>query len=147
MKGRRGEQQLVLALAKLGYKAERILRQYQTAGQPDVVTSHPKVYTFEHKHFKDSFKTIYDLYYSERDQNEMLAFAVFSKGPMVAMTTDFKLLEKGGYTFRSFELFPPTQKQLRVYNRILKMNELRQTADFLVIKDDGKPRLYLRYYV
>lgn len=145
-KGRREEQQLVLALAQLGYKAERILRQYQTAGQPDVKTLEPKQYTFEMKARKQSFITIYDLYYAERDERGIVAFAESSSGRMAAMSTNFKELEAKGYTYRNLFLFPPMPKQIKVYNRILGLKDLKQSADYLVIKDNNKPRLYIEFW-
>jgi Holliday junction resolvase len=147
MKGRRNEQQLVLYLARHGYQAERILRQYQAAGQPDVKALKAGVTTtFEMKARKDSFKTIYALYNSEKDDKGVVAFVTHSGGKPVAMSTDLEVLLGSDKTFRNLVLFPPPPRMLKVYNRILKLDELRQTADYLCIKDNGKPMLFLRYW-
>ena len=146
-KGRRNEQQLVLYLARHGYQAERILRQYQAAGQPDVKALKSGVTTtFEMKARKDSFKTIYSLYNSEKDENKVLAFVTHSGGKPVAVSTDFEALLGSDRSFRNLVLFPPPPSMLKVYNRILKLDELRQTADYLVIKDNNKPMLFLRFW-
>ncbi len=147
-KGRRGEQQLVLHLAKLGYKAERILRQYQFAGQPDVVArKNGKEYTFENKSLRCSFKSIYELYYSERDGDKSLRFVMNDKGVAVSMSTDFETLLVPDQRFRNLEIFPPTPKQLKAYSRIVgTIKDMKQTADFLVIKDNGESMLFIRYF-
>jgi Holliday junction resolvase len=147
-KGRRNEQQLVLYLARHGYQAERILRQYQAAGQPDVKATKIAgiVTTFEMKARKDSFKTIYALYNSEKDDKGVVAFVTYSGGKPVALSTDFEALLGSDRTFRNLILFPPNPKLLKVYNRIVKLDELRQSADYLVIKDNNKPMLFLRFW-
>ncbi len=147
MKGRRGEQQLVLYLAKLNYKAERILRQYQEAGQADVKAEKDgKTLTFENKCRRESFKSIYDLYYKERGENGLLCFAMGSTATAVAVCSDLEALLGPDLSFRNLVLFPPTDKHLKVYNRIVALSALKQSADFLVIKDNNKPRLFLRYW-
>lgn len=145
-KGRREEQQLVLDLAKMGYKAERILRQYMTAGEADVKTLEPEQYTFELKTRRSSFKTIYALYYDHRDLDGVLKFVLSTSGVAVAASTNFKSLLKADTHFRNLLLNPTDSKKLRVYKRIVDMQKLKQTADFLVIKDNNKPRLYFRYW-
>jgi len=146
-KGRRSEQQLVLYLARHGYQAERILRQYQAAGQPDVKAAKAGIVTtFEMKARKDSFKSIYALYNSEKDANSVVAFVTHSGGTPVAMSNDFEALLGSDRTFRNLTLFPPNSALLKVYNRIVYLNKLRQAADYLVVKDDNKPMLFLRFW-
>ncbi len=140
-KGRRGEQQLVLSLVGKGYKAERILRQYQFGGQPDVKTTYPQEYTFELKCRKSAFKTIYDLYTAERDHEGVLA--IIWNGKPIAIASYFEKLLSSD---RSFRAFTPEHPKKKTLNRIAKLEEQKQTADFLVLKDNGKYRLYLRYW-
>lgn len=146
-KGRREEQQLVLALAKLGYQAERILRQYQYSGQPDVRASKDgKEYTFEMKSRKESFKTLYELYYQEMDGDKVLKFVLSSNGIAVAVSTDFNAVLSATTHFRNLALFPAEKKKLKAYERFVKLKELKQSADFLVIKDNNMPRLFIKYW-
>lgn len=146
-KGRREEQGLVLYLSKLGYKAERILRQYQAQGQPDVKTLAPEELTFEMKSRAGNFKRIYDLYFAEKDDQGTLSFVMSPNSTAVAVNTDFAVLHGGGYTFANLALFPPGDKALlKVYNRLVGLKELKQDADYLVIKDNNKPRLFIRYW-
>ncbi len=146
-KGRRGEQQLVLHLAKLGFKAERILRQYQESGQPDVVaTRDGKTYTFENKCRRDSFKSIYGLYYSERDPNKVLCFLLSPGSTAVAVSSDVDALLAPDLSFLNLTVFPPSPQHLKVYKRIVTLNALRQSADFLVLRDNQKPSLFLRFW-
>lgn len=146
-KGRREEQQLVLYLAKLGYQAERILRQYQAAGQPDVkATKDGKTITFEKKARRASFKAIYDLYAQEKDNDGTMCFVTHSFGTPVAVSTDFPSLLTVDRLFRNLTAHPVAPKKMKVFLRIEKLKELKQSADFLVIKDNGKPQLFLRYW-
>lgn len=146
-KGRREEQQLVLYFAKKGYKAERVLRQYQQSGQPDIIIEKEgKSYTLENKSRRNSFKSIYDLYASEKEADGALRFVTYSSGTAVIMSSEFNLLLNPENPFKNLALSPPISKKLKVYNRIVKLKELKQSADFLVIKDNGKPRLFLRYW-
>lgn len=145
-KGRREEQQLVLHLANIKFKAERILRQYQEAGQPDVKawrSGQPeKVWTFEMKSRQASFKRIYDLYYKEKVPSpSVLACSV--GGKLFAMTADFELLMKVPDYFRDIL---DTHPEYKTFKRILKLEELKQSADILVIRDNGKSRLFIRYW-
>lgn len=148
MKGRREEQQLVLHLAKLDYKAERILRQYQAAGQPDVkATKGDKTITLENKSRHSSFKSIYTVYYDDRDLEGLLCFVLCSSGVAVAMSTDFeKVIKCEGQVFRNLTTFPPNPKYLKVYQRLVGLKQVKQDADVLVLKDNGKPRLFIRYW-
>ncbi len=148
-KGRRNEQQLVLYLAKLFYKAERILRQYQFSGQPDVkatkdFTSGEQTFTFEMKARRASFKAIYDLYYKNRDDG-VLTFCVGVNGTAVAISTDFEKLHTARHMYFANAL-EADKKDLKVYLRIAKMAEIKQGADFLVLKDNNKPMLFMRFW-
>jgi hypothetical protein len=145
-KGRRGEQELVLYLKTLGYYAERILKQYQEAGQPDVIASKNGVsITFENKYRKESYKSIYKLYYNERDGGGALRFHL--NGVAVEIANDFKqtLISDKYFIDLNKKVIDP--KSLRVYQRICKLRELKQSADYLVIKDNGKARLFIKYWI
>lgn len=146
-KGRRGEQQLVLHLATLGYKSERILRQYLTPGEADVrAVKGDKIHTFELKSRYSSFKRIYDLYYAERDENTILSFVINADSTPIAVSTDLeKLMDVS--SFRNLEKFPPILAYMKDFSRLLKMKELKQSADFLVLKDNNKPRIFIRYWL
>lgn len=146
-KGRREEQQLVLYLANLGYKAERILRQYFASGEADVkATKDGVTYTFENKSRNKSFKSIYDAYFSERDVDGVFRFVQTSGSTAVAVSTHFTALLGPDQAFRNMEASPGTRLIKMACNRMVKLKELKQSADFLVIKDNGKPRLFLRYW-
>lgn len=141
-KGRRGEQELVLYLAKYFWKAEIILRQYLTGGQPDVIaTKNGRTITFEMKTFRASFKTIYDLYYAERGVDGVLRFEL--GGTCVALGTHFEDLDATNILFSSVQ---PDNKRIKVYQRIVRMREMKQAADYLCVKDNNKPKLFLRYW-
>jgi hypothetical protein len=144
-KGRRGEQQLVLYLAQRGYKAERILRQYQTPGCPDVKTLSPKEYTFELKTYMNNFKSIYDFYYSNRsDEFPIVGLVLGTQSKCcVAISTDFDKLEEAKDIIFDY----PTDSQKMITKRLMTLNKKRGVADFLVLKDNNKPRLFLKYWI
>lgn len=143
-KGRRGEQQLVIYLSTLYYKAERILNQAHTPGLPDVkATKHGKTYTFENKCYHDRSKTIYT-YFNMNSGILPVVGALLSPTVGVAISEDFELLSNAS----DIKLYPPSSKfEEKVYAKLLKFNEERGSADFLVLKDDRKVRLFLRYWV
>ncbi len=147
-KGRREEQQLVLALSVKGFKAERILRQYQEAGQPDVkATREGKTITLEMKSRGHSFSRIYDLYYKERAEDGFLGIAL--EGRTCAISTDIEvLLESPSFYFvKSDDLVKSDPKNRLIIARLFgSLFAMKQTADFLVIRDNNKPRIYLRYW-
>lgn len=143
-KGRRGEQQLVLFLAKMGYKAERVLNQAHTSGLYDVLAKKDgKEYSFELKSYKDAFKSIYDLYYRSGVAPQPLCCHL-GDGVGVAITTDFETLARGALDLRFVN--PLDAFERRVYRRLKTMNKLRGSADFLVLKDNNKARLFLKYW-
>lgn len=146
-KGRKGEQQLVLYLANRGWQAERILNQAHTAGLPDVKAyRNQQSYTFELKLRKDSFKSIYDLYFSEKDEEGCLNFVLNSGGIGVAVSRNWESLLSLDVYLRNLTLQPPLPKQLQAYNRLVRLEELGRHADFLVLRDNRKPMLFIRYW-
>jgi hypothetical protein len=144
-KGRRNEQQLVLYLARHGYQAERILRQYQEAGQPDVkAVKNGKTTTFEMKARKCSFKTIYALYDANKGVDDIFCFSLVNNPNLVAMSTSLsQLTDTQICDFRFTTVAGGCSK---TYNRVINLSLLKQGADYLVIKDNNKPMLFLRFW-
>lgn len=147
-KGARGERELVLYLALRGWTAERNLRQYQVKGEYDVqAVKDDKVITFENKFEKCSYKTIYDLYYVERNpMTGLLCFTMDFLTTTVSMSTDFEdLLKMNDRRYRVLcsEVLAPKAKS--AFERILRLKLIKGKADYLVIKDNGKPRLFIHY--
>lgn len=146
-KGRRGEQSLVLYLARYSYKAERILNQAHTAGLADVkATKNGTDYTFELKTYKNAFKTMYDFYYNNRIEEGGVVGVhlgdVGTSGPLVAISTNFEnLLGNGTYIFQY-----PAKTTIRTIKRLLTLKEKKGSADLLVVKDNGKPRLFFKFW-
>lgn len=145
-KGRRGEQQLVIFLSKLGYKAERVLNQAHTPGLYDVsATKDGKVTTFEVKTYQDAFSSLYQVYYhgnAQIRQGGHVLTAKLSTG-LVALSTDFEAL-----TNCNDMIFydPSTKLEERVWRRLVTLKQKVGRADFLCLKDNNKPRLFLRYW-
>lgn len=143
-KGRRGEQQLVLYLSKLGYKAERVLNQAHTAGLYDVTATKKGVrYSFENKCYRDRSRGIYSLFETYEWVFPVLGCFLPPMG-CVAISKDFELLA----SVKDINFLPAgTKEEERAYKTLSKFNVERGSADFLVIKDDRKARLFLRYWV
>jgi len=141
-KGRRGEQQLVLFLKYLGYHAERILNQAHTSGLPDVkAIKGDKTYTFELKTYQDGFKSVYDFYYDNMSENDILT-CLIDDCVYVAISTNFKhMSEKTDWHFKDIP-----EASVRLKNRFRKLNAKRGIADFLVLKDNNKSRLFLKFW-
>lgn len=144
-KGVRGERGLVLYLASRYYKAERILNQAHTKGLPDVKAwKGDNTYTFELKTYRDSFTAFYKLYSEQKDPDGVLRLAV-DLNSLLAVSTDFEALAvRQELPFRMPDGLPP--KDRRVIGRLWKMREKKGTADFLVLKDNNKPRLFIKYW-
>lgn len=151
-KGARGERNLVMHLALLDYDARRVIRTRAVGGYendvvPDVIATKDGVeYTFENKYRKNAYKTIYDLYDKESTDN-VYRFAVpQSPEPLcVAIGTDFEEVKiHSDVYFTSVSL--DGSVSTRTYMRILRLRELLKGAQFLVIKDNGKPPLFLRFW-
>lgn len=145
-KGRREEQQLVLHLASHYWKAERILQQYQKAGQPDVrAVKNGVTLTFEMKSSsRASYKSIYNMYDAYKDHEGALRF--IWEGVAVGITTKFENLLP---TDQHFSEAPPgcPLAQLAAFRRVVgTLKALKQDADFLVLRDNNKPRLFLKYW-
>lgn len=135
---------MVLYLANLGYKAERILNQAHTEGLPDVkAVKGDKTYTFEVKTYKEAFKSVYDLHFKYRpSKSAYVQCLLLGDDYYCAITTDFDLL-----TVKSEWFFaPPSPDDVRAYKRIKALDVQRNQADYLVIKDNNKPRLFLQYW-
>lgn len=136
----------MLYLKGLYFTAERILRQYQVAGQPDVrAAKNDKEYTFELKCKKSSFKTLYEFYYAERDADLLVSFVPNPLGTTVSISTNLDSLMNQDKAYRILTSETLTSKQKRMFARIIRLEELKQSADFLVLRGNNKPWLFIRY--
>jgi hypothetical protein len=144
-KGRRGEQELVLALRDFGFtNVRRCLNQeHEKDYRPDVIGEYGgEEYDFEHKSYTDKFKKIYQFVDPTlKSGNNAYRASIEGFGEVAISYSPFESMRLGFDT--SF-----TQVPLDVdHKRIAALNKLRKGADFLVVKDNNKKRLYIKFWV
>lgn len=147
-KGSREERGLVAHLKALGYEAKRVPLSGMMKGYKHDVeaTKEGKTYTFELKTRKDAFKTVYDLYRKNSGSSNIMRFVPPGSTGAIAIGTD---LEQVNMTrdVHFFKFPTPTAVEIKTTKRIVGLNALRGGADILVIKDNNKPRLFLRFWL
>ncbi len=149
-KGSREERALVAHLKDLGYtNVRRGLCQEQTKGfRPDVLGElDGKEWSFELKAYFDRFKWLYEFIGSVgTGEDGVLRFSQQVGGPVgsIAMGYDPREVNKMGFE-RPFPLWPLAERTKEV-KRILKLQDLKKEADFLVVKINNKKRLFIRYW-
>ena len=139
-------------LRLMGFDARRVIRTRAVGGFEKEVVPDVEVYergeikyTFESKLRKNAFSAIYKIYEKERGAQRVYRFSMSSLGPYVAIGTDFSEVKKSqDVHFRNLVL--TDSREIRTHNRIVKLRELLKGAQFLAIKDDGKPILFIRYW-
>ena len=139
-KGARTERLLRDHLRTLGYDAERVpLSGASAAMKGDVIaTKGDTKLVFEMKARKDSFKSIYALL-------GVLPTVRFSlDGHCVCLSKHLHdaLLPHQVY----YHVDQTPEVDLRTMRRVIKMQELLKGAHVLVLKDNNKPLLFIRYW-
>jgi hypothetical protein len=138
-KGARGEYLVRDLLRAHGFTAHRVPASGAAQGfKGDVEASHPDHGTskFEVKLRGDNFKTVY-LLYDNNKTSETLRVNI--KGVMVTITRDpLKLFETERH-FKEIYLLP------RAENKIINLRKLLKDCDYLAVKDNNKPVLFLSF--
>jgi len=143
-KGATAERALCMQLRLLGYDARRVIRTRAVSGfegdiVPDVeVWENGEVkYTFESKARQNAYSKIYELYEKEK-MNGVCRFVM--NGQFVAIGTDFEEVKKPhDVHFIRIEETPSTRK-------LFGLRKLLKGAMFLVIRDNRKKPLFLRFW-
>lgn len=136
-KGIRGELALRDYLRERGYDAFRVPLSGASEGyKGDVVASKDgKIITFELKCRKESYTKIYELV------REVFGGIMNSSRSQLMVVSD-----RWEDIDRAVEgVFIHHPKYDKTLNKLVKMKELLGTADILVLKDDRKPFLFVRY--
>lgn len=143
-KGYYNEVRLVNHLISLGFQAKRIVVGVDPShGSVDVeALLDGTLFTFQVKSRKESFKTVYTLYKILREKGPVARFCY--EGKLIEISDSILPLMQGGgiYVFLKEGLL---KQHKRTLNKILKMQEMVGKSQFLVVKDDHKEFLYLRY--
>lgn len=104
-----------------------------------------KTMLFEVKNHSNVFAKIYDLYFDNIKLNKDDKLSIAHDTLCIDVSTSLSaVLESGGvYRLAAHqELF---KRYSRTYRKIIKMQELVKECDVLVLKDNNKPFLFLRY--
>lgn len=149
-KGLRVEYLLRDQLRDLGYQAIRVPLSGASEGYKHDVVAHKdgNAYTFEVKARKELFRKVYRIYMKERNfEDKALRFSLGSAGPFVALSYDFEAVKKSSVYFRNLTLETVDKEDMRGFTQILKIRAMQDGADFLVVKDNHQPLLFIRYWV
>ena len=146
-KGMRGEYAFRDAIRRFGYVADRVPCSGAAQGfKGDVRFSKDgKEYTAEVKSRKGSFKTLYALFAEHFAQAQDDKLSIVVEGQLINLSSSpvGALEDCGHYTIA--EHLPFYNKHRRTFKRLLKLKELVKGCDLLVVKDNNKPFLFIRY--
>lgn len=142
-KGKRNELLLVHYLRSIHFNAVRVPLSGACAGyESDVVATRDNVsYSFELKARKDLFKSIYETVFEP-----VVRFSNYADNgrPLIAIGTDLDQVNDRNYPV--YDTIIPKSKESKVYKRLVTLHKWKGKADFLVLKDDRKPFLFVRYW-
>jgi hypothetical protein len=146
-KGSRGEREFRDVARMYGFEADRVpLSGAATGFKGDVRFSKAgKVYHAEIKLRKDAFKRIYVLFdkYSKISGDDKLGFSI--AGVLVNMSTSLIGAMEDYGTYDIVEHMKDYKVYVRTFSKILNLRKLVGTCDLLVVRDDRKPFLFIRY--
>lgn len=142
-KGARGELSLVYHLRKLDYDARRVICTRQVSGLeqqivPDVIaTKDGQEYKFEVKLRATKFKKLYELLGATNATQRVLV-----DGVAIAFGKDFEDVKN--ITDQYFPLV--IGDVAKRYRKLLKFRAWLKGADFLAVRGNNKPFVFLRYW-
>lgn len=141
-KGGRVERLLVKTLNTLGYEALRVPLSGASKGyKGDVIVKVPETgaeYLIEVKSRKDSFKSLYAFLSQHKG-----AHSLWLDGNCVDIGLDIDVaLNPHGIYRPASAVFPDDKRTL---NRLVTFKKWLGEAEILVLKDNNKPFIYLRY--
>lgn len=150
-KGMRAEYGLRNTLRLLGWEAHRVPSSGAAEGfKGDVIgTKDGRKLVFEVKNYADSFEKIYQLYEqnTKAKQDDLLTFVAPHEDRLcVRISTSLHAVLNADVTcFEFADRNPLYTKFKRTYEKLMRMQRLLKGADILVIKQNHKPLLYIRY--
>lgn len=139
-KGSRGEYAVRDYFRALGYEADRVPSSGAAQGfKGDVKIQRPghEPEIIEVKSRAKQFHTLYQLI------GDQLGICFNHLGVLVQMSYHFTDLLKSDILFRNIDTQDKGIK--RTLDKILKMREYLKGADYLVVKDDFRPLIFIRY--
>lgn len=147
-KGSREERSLIADLKEVGYlDARRVPLSGAMRGfKFDVLGTSPAgvPHSFEMKSRRDAFSSIYALLNKYRGEDSCVRFTVNSPDFPYFVIFGTKLIDLT--TTGNYALIQKDNKDYRTFKRIANLDKLRAGATFLCIKNNNKPRIFLRYW-
>lgn len=148
-KGIRNEYVLRDYLRNLGYEAVRVPLSGASEGfKGDVIARKDGIeYTFEMKARRDAFKRIYHVYSQMLLQDaSVVRFTIDQTS--IAMGTSFEEVKKPNGTFPKliFAWESILKQNTRTFSKIFNLRKLLGESEYLVIRDNNRPMLFLRYW-
>lgn len=148
-KGRRAEYALRDYLRDIGYAAVRVPLSGASEGyKSDVVANRDGAsYSFEMKARQSEFNKIYALYFKYRyavDKTFRFSLRTKHGKSCFAISENFEAVKETNHHFKDLV---PEAGEVRTFGKIVRMYDLLQGADFLVIKDNNHPMLFLKYWL
>jgi len=152
-KGCREERHLAHYLRTLGYDSSRVPLSGAMEGYKFDVTAAKgdTRFQFELKTSANKFRMVYDLFDKHCNTDKIMLFHL--EGVIVMISPDFEQMLKSlsGVLFQTVDTTNLTKAELRSYRAITSMRKhlvkpTGEKADFLVIKNNHKPLLFLRYW-
>jgi hypothetical protein len=149
-KGRNQEYACRDYLRKLGWTAERVYASGAIAGLPGDIkaTKNGRTVLFELKTRKASFGKVYDLYAAHLAAKKDDVFAAALPGAeklCVEMSNSLDALLDSDGVFEVADSHPCFSSFKRTFGKLKTMQEWVKSCEILVIKDDRRPYLFLRY--
>lgn len=143
-KGYHGEMLLVRYLEKLGFKAKRIVVGVDpSAGSVDVeALLETDLYTFQVKWKAQSFSSVYKFYNKFRSIDGGVT-RINIEGCLIDISDSILPILSGAGTYQLPDMVQ--RKDKRTLNKILNLRKLVGKSQYLVIKGDHKPLLFLRF--
>jgi hypothetical protein len=151
-KGLSQEYRLRDALRSWGWEADRVPSSGAAEGFPGDIkaTKDGKTLLFELKARKDSFGSLYDLYddHLKVMQDDLLSVVVPTEAFLlgVDMSTSLDAVLEGSFLKTGCASHPSFKKHNRAFNRLPTVYEWVKKSDILVLKDDRRPFIFMRFY-
>lgn len=149
-RGKRGEYLLRDYLRQRGWVADRVPTSGAAQGfKGDVkATKYGKTLLFEVKNHSNAFKSIYALYdeHTKLAQDDLLSFVCPNEAKLcVGISTSLDAVLDGPDVYEFQDRNPLNEKYKRTFKKIAGMQKLLGESDILVLKDNHKPFLFIRY--
>lgn len=152
-KGQRSERNLVQDLKRYGIEALRVpLSGMQQGFKGDVIATleNGLKVNFEVKSRRNSYGSLYTLYWANlaKNKEDVMYIAIPGSSAHLCVrisTSPFGIMEPNMGTYMVSSRHNLYEEHKKAFRRLETLSKLQATSDVLVLKDNNKPFLYLRY--